>query len=189
MKSIVRKTKDNSGATIIMALLFMLVCVMISAVLIAQSGSVAGSIPAQREQQKAYLAVSSAIGFLKNDIENYRFDKDLGADSLEQINTEGGSGAIKPLLEAALDDEHPHKTGSFDLSCDVSDDLKVKVKYELNIGDDEKETMNYRIVLTCSSEAKESENALYSMEAKFKIESDETKDSYSKWVLSSISKG
>ena len=185
MKSIVRKTKDNSGATIIMALLFMLVCVMISVVLIAQAGSVAGSIPAQREQQKAYLAVSSAVDLLKNDIENYRFDKELGADSLEMISD--GSDAIKPLLEATLTG---YKQGSFLLNCEPYNDLKVKVDYELNMkGSDGKETKNYRIVLTCSSEAKESGKPLYSMKAKFIARSDETKDSYSKWVLSSISKG
>ena len=208
MKSIVRKTKDNSGATIIMALLFMLVCVMISTALIAASGSAARDVNNQREQQKAYLAVSSAIDIMRHDIENTKVYKKFNPEdpnSLLPIDEEEEAAFI-PLLQTALENAQSEENMKMEgalLTCDGpgADDLKVQFDFSMD-----KES--YKIVIKCRADKTDKEESstagensvtgeggqsdkkgkpLYSMTATFKKKY--YKDDYYTWKLSSITKG
>ena len=172
MKSIVRKTKDNSGVTIIMALLFMLVCVLVSTVLLATAGTASRDVSRQREQQQAYLAVSSAIDLMKNDIENCEFSEEQNA----VVVKDGGSpeeAAFIPLLDAAVEaaGKGSETTRSFEMKCG-KEKLDVQVSFKM--------TKTYRIKLTCSADDK------YKMTASFATS--ET-DGNRTWTLNSVSKG
>jgi len=175
MKSIARKTKDNSGATIIMALLFMLICVMVGAILLATAGTAARDVSHQRDQQKAYLAVSSAVSLLKSDIENCKFYKGYDPEKLEVRVSEKGA-AFTPLLKTALGNAKNGKDTdpvSFTLSC--GDVEKVYVDFSM--------TAKCRIEVTCT--AYKDEAKAYGMTAEFKKA---TCDDGFTWELASVEK-
>lgn len=176
MKSIIRKTKDNSGATIIMALLFMLICVMISTVLLATAGTASRDVSRQREQQRAYLAVSSAINVLKDEIESCKFSKNFDPDTL--VNTKTGSAPSLLLLKTALGNAKSEKATdtSFQLSCNGNEDLNVNVRFKMTEG--------CRIYLTCW--VGEESTPAYMMTATF---TKNLKEDYYTWSLKSLSKG
>lgn len=170
MKSIVRKTKDNSGVTIIMALLFMLVCVLVSTVLLATAGTASRDVSRQREQQQAYLAVSSAIDLMKNDIENCRY---IVKEEYAAVVDENKPAAFNSLLKdaAIAAGKGTETTRSFEMKCG-KEKLDVQVSFKM--------TKTYRIKLTCSADDK------YKMTASFATS--ET-DGNRTWTLNSVSKG
>jgi len=63
-----KKLNTNNGATMLMALLFMLVAVVVSVVTVTAAISATQTISKDREQQQAYLTVSSAAQFLREEI-------------------------------------------------------------------------------------------------------------------------
>ena len=74
MQTIRKKLHSNSGASMIMALLLMLVGVVTSAVIIAASLSAALHIKEDRAQQQAYLTVSSAAELIRDQLEAGKSD-------------------------------------------------------------------------------------------------------------------
>ena len=60
MQAIRRKLNSQRGASMLMALLLMLVGIMVSAVIISAATSAAVNKRSEKELQQAYLAVSSA---------------------------------------------------------------------------------------------------------------------------------
>ena len=180
MKSIVRKTKDNSGVTIIMALLFMLVCVLVSTVLLATAGTASRDVRRQRDQQQAYLAVSSAVDFIRNDICNckYQTDPEVQVSAISSAASE--EIAFGELLRTALLDPEREKrpyTNSFDLTVENKPGLDVTVQFSMD--------KNNAITVTCKSKNTEPGTG-YQMTARFRRHS--FNDSYT-WKLSSVSKG
>ena len=183
MKSMVRKTKDNSGATIIMALLFMLICVTVSTVLLAAAGTVSRDSRRQREQQQAYLTVSSAVNFINHDICSWRFLRDAAPPVV--VTDEGSTATFSSFLNAALQSDRSEKdyeTDPLHISVDGVSDLDVEAK--LTISDDG------MITVTCTaySDEKETEKA-YQMTAKLRKTEYEADANYDTWELSSVSKG
>lgn len=63
-----KKLNTSNGATMLMALLFMLVAVIVSVVTVTAAISATQTISKDREQQQAYLTVSSAALFLREQI-------------------------------------------------------------------------------------------------------------------------
>lgn len=61
MRQLREKLKSQSGASILMALLFLLVCMMVSASLLAAAVSNAGKYRSNRIEQQNYLMISSAM--------------------------------------------------------------------------------------------------------------------------------
>ena len=74
MHRIIKKLKNNSGASMVMALLLMLVGVMTSAVVTAAAINAAISVKEERAEQQAYLTVSSAATLIKDDMEAGKCD-------------------------------------------------------------------------------------------------------------------
>lgn len=70
MHRILKKLHSRSGASMMMALLLMLVALMVSAVIIAAAVSSASSVRADREEQQAYLTVSSAAELIRDELAN-----------------------------------------------------------------------------------------------------------------------
>lgn len=61
MKGLRKKLKDQSGASILLALLFFLLCCMVGASVLMAAVSNAGKIRSNRESQQEYLLLSSAL--------------------------------------------------------------------------------------------------------------------------------
>ena len=61
-----KKLKSGAGATILMALLFFLVAVMVSTVIISAAITATQTLRARREAQQAYLTCSSAAQYIRD---------------------------------------------------------------------------------------------------------------------------
>lgn len=61
MKGLQEKWKSQSGASIILALLFLLVCMMVAASILMAAVSNAGKLHSNRTEQQKYLTLSSAL--------------------------------------------------------------------------------------------------------------------------------
>ena len=70
MQAIRRKLNSQKGASMLMALLLMLVGIMVSAVIISAATSAAVNKRSEKEQQQAYLAVSSAAELVRDDFQS-----------------------------------------------------------------------------------------------------------------------
>lgn len=70
MQAIRRKLNSQRGASMLMALLLMLVGIMVSAVIISAATSAAVNKRSEKEQQQAYLAVSSAAELVRDDFQS-----------------------------------------------------------------------------------------------------------------------
>lgn len=70
MQTIRRKLNSQRGASMLMALLLMLVGIMVSAVIISAATSAAVNKRSEKEQQQAYLAVSSAAELVRGDFQS-----------------------------------------------------------------------------------------------------------------------
>lgn len=68
MNSLKRKLKSESGASIMLALLFFLICALAASVLLMAAVSNAGKIKSSRELHREYLAVSSAMELVCEDL-------------------------------------------------------------------------------------------------------------------------
>lgn len=64
MKALKKKWNSSRGATIFLALLFMLVCVMVGASVLAAAASNAGKSQINKDQQQDYYTVSSALNYV-----------------------------------------------------------------------------------------------------------------------------
>lgn len=70
MKRLRRKLHSSRGSSMILALALMLVCVMISSIILAAAASGSSRNAYRDEQQKAYLAISSATDLIMKDLES-----------------------------------------------------------------------------------------------------------------------
>lgn len=68
MRRMRRKWESQSGASILLALLFLLVCMMVSASVLMAAASNAGKIRSNYEEQQRYLALSSALRLVAGQI-------------------------------------------------------------------------------------------------------------------------
>ena len=66
MNAAQKKLKSGSGATILMALLFFLVAVMVSTVIISAAITATQTLRSRREAQQAYLTCSSAAQYIRD---------------------------------------------------------------------------------------------------------------------------
>ena len=78
MKKIFRKLGSNQGSSMILALLFMLVAMMVSHTILAASASAARSTLTQTDRQQAFLTVNSAAQMLKESVGSMgAYEKDV----------------------------------------------------------------------------------------------------------------
>lgn len=69
MKCVKRKLKSTSGASIIIALLFFLICCTVGVSVLAASKANAARMVSQRENERVYLAVRSEAQLIRDDLE------------------------------------------------------------------------------------------------------------------------
>ena len=70
MKQLNEKLRGQGGASILLALLFLLVCMMVGASVLMAAVSNAGKIRSNYDEQQKYMALSSALRLVAGEIEN-----------------------------------------------------------------------------------------------------------------------
>lgn len=116
MKGVVRKLRSTRGASIIIALLVLLICITAGAAALTAAGANAGRYTHLRTDQQRYLAVSSAAKLMRSELsgktftasavmeENKGVDPDSGALPFElELATRAYAGAFGPWLEDDLE--------------------------------------------------------------------------------------
>ena len=73
MKTLNRKLHSQHGASILLALLFLLVCMMAAASVLTAAVSNAGKIRSNYEEQQRYLALSSALRLVAGELEQAEY--------------------------------------------------------------------------------------------------------------------
>ena len=73
MEALRKKWKSSRGASILMALLFLLVCMMVGASVLMSAVSNAGKLKSNREEQQKYLTLSSALTLICDELENVEY--------------------------------------------------------------------------------------------------------------------
>lgn len=73
MEALKRKWNSSRGASILLALLFLLVCMMVGASVLAAAASNAGKIQSNKKEQQKYLTLSSAMSLLIDELESVEY--------------------------------------------------------------------------------------------------------------------
>ena len=148
MEKLLRKLHSQRGETMLMALLLFLVGVMVSAVILAAAISAESDAKAAREEQQAYLTVSSAAELFRDAIQSgsggYReiVTKTYSGTQLQGTKTEkqNASGpfseifnkVIPTLLKSPSTYQKP-----FTLSMDGLEDVTMELSIQPKQGDND----------------------------------------------------
>lgn len=73
MRELRKKLHSQSGASILLALLFLLACMMVGASVLTAAASNAGKIQSSYEEQQRYLALSSALRLVIDQLEEAKY--------------------------------------------------------------------------------------------------------------------
>lgn len=87
MKAVRQKLKSQQGASILLALLFFLICILVAVSLLMAAVSNAGKIRSNREEHQKHLAVSSALELVCDDFLTVTYTVTY---KFEKVNLEGG---------------------------------------------------------------------------------------------------
>lgn len=152
MEKLLKKLHSQRGETMLMALLLFLVGVMVSAVILAAAISAESDAKAAREEQQAYLTVSSAAELFRDSIQSgsggYReiVTKTYSGTQLQGTKTEkqNASGpfseifnnAIPTLLKSPSTYQKP-----FTLSMDGLEDVTMELSIQPKQGDNDQFTL------------------------------------------------
>lgn len=152
MGKILKKLHSQRGETMLMALLLFLVGVMVSAVILAAAISAESDAKAAREEQQAYLTVSSAAELfrdaIRSDSGGYReiVTETYSGTQLQGTKTEkqNASGpfseifnkVIPPLLKSPSTYQKP-----FTLSMDGLEDVTMELSIQPKQGDNDQFTL------------------------------------------------
>lgn len=152
MGKILKKLHSQRGETMLMALLLFLVGVMVSAVILAAAISAESDAKAAREEQQAYLTVSSAAELfrdaIRSDSGGYReivtktySDAQLQGTKTEKQNASGPfseifNNVIPTLLKSPSTYQKP-----FTLSMDGLEDVTMELSIQPKQGDNDQFTL------------------------------------------------
>lgn len=91
MNRLKQKLKSESGASILLALLFFLICALVAAAVLMAAVSNAGKIKSNQEMHQKYLAVSSALELVCDDLlsAEYRGQYTVEVTKTQVTNDEG----------------------------------------------------------------------------------------------------
>lgn len=73
MEALKKKLKSSGGASLLIAMLFMLVCMMAGASIFMAADANASKVASNRDEQQKYLAVSSALNLLVDELTSVEF--------------------------------------------------------------------------------------------------------------------
>jgi len=89
MRSVREKLHSSSGASLALALVFLLFCLMVGAVVLTAAASNVGRIRHQKDSQQDYLTVSSAARLLREELEGLTYT--TGERRIVDEGPEGGT--------------------------------------------------------------------------------------------------
>lgn len=105
------KLKSNTGATLLMALIFFLLCAVCGAVILTAGSSASGRIAGLAESEQEYYSVASAAGVLEDAINGQGFQVYTENPGIEYPQyTQQPDGELAPILNAAI--ESVYKNGN-----------------------------------------------------------------------------
>lgn len=96
MDAVRRKLTSRKGASLLLALLFLLICSMVSASILMAATSNAGKQHSNRQEHQNYLAISSAVNLLCTELTEAEYK---GGYSCKQVTGEGGINT-KTIIQA-----------------------------------------------------------------------------------------
>ncbi len=109
MKRARAKLKSNSGASMVIALLFLLLCLTIGAIVLSAASASAGRLRTSRANQQNYLTVSSAADLLRDKLSGFKF---TGVEK-SVYNSKGGTTTLPaPTYTYASSDALPTLIGN-----------------------------------------------------------------------------
>lgn len=91
MKKIGEKLRSESGASILLALLFFLLCAMVGASVLMAAASNAGKSRSNREEQQKYLTLSSALQLVCDELTAARYTANFDCIKTEPVMKNDGT--------------------------------------------------------------------------------------------------
>lgn len=88
LERLCKKLKSSQGASILMALLFLLVCMMVASSLLMAAVSNAGKIQSDRTEQQKYLTLSSALRLVCGELEKLEYTGQYQHDEWSVVTEE-----------------------------------------------------------------------------------------------------
>lgn len=117
MGSIRDKLRSQRGASILLALLFFLVCAMVGASVLMAAASNAGKSRSSREEQQKYLTLSSAMQLVCDELTaaeySAEFVRTKTEEVLKTIVTENGSYSVHDYYKYYYEQKSGSYTGGF----------------------------------------------------------------------------
>lgn len=152
MEKLLRKFHSQRGETMLMALLLFLVGVMVSAVILAAAISAESDAKAAREEQQAYLTVSSAAELFRDAIQSgsggYReiVTKTYSGTQLQGTKTEkqNASGPFSEIFNNVIPTLLTSPTTfrkTYTLSMDGLEDVTMELSIQPKQGDNDQFTL------------------------------------------------
>lgn len=139
MNSIKRKMKSTGGASIIIALLFFLICSAVGVSVLVAAKANASRIVSQRESERSYLAVRSAAMLMREKLEKTQEKPfaeceekyDTGKLTWEQLTSDNQNPSfwkeIENALFALMKEDEDAKTCTFTIQAENMPDVTAKV--------------------------------------------------------------
>ena len=141
MQAIRRKLNSQRGASMLMALLLMLVGIMVSAVIISAATSAAVNKRSEKEQQQAYLAVSSAAELVRDDFQSLtgRYKDVTTTTTKDTIKATCAVGDMINDIGAWFIDVNTTSTyaKTYTFSVDGYEDVSAEILVSVGTGSDE----------------------------------------------------
>ena len=167
MYAIRKKLNDSGGASMLMALLLLLLAMMVSIVLLTAAVSSAKTIRNEREQQQAYLTVSSAVALVRDSV--------LGGSGSYTVTTktiykksnytdlygsptkesEDASGNFSSILNEAIEKVMNDPESTYTSACSIQDAdgryAEVRADFTLSAEESEADADTYYILTVACS--------------------------------------
>lgn len=121
-----KKVKNNSGATILMALLLILLATAVGAAVLTAAVSAARHLRSDREAQQNYLTVSSAAELIRDSINGQRYERTLKAWRSTTIDKATGEKIVREgrTLEEKPNPLFPGPMGAWLSACIANSENK-----------------------------------------------------------------
>lgn len=122
-----KKCKSTSGASIFIALFFLLLCAMAGSVILTAASTSSGSLSNLKNNEQSYYTVSSAAKLLRKEIEGEKYSRYQIFSENNQLITDGyynvPEKGMKDLLKKAIDQVFKSQSPDFT----YSDTLIIKL--------------------------------------------------------------
>lgn len=172
---LLKKWKNTSGATILIALFFLLLCSLAGAVVLTASSTSSGRLSNLKKNEQSYYTLSSTAKLLKKEIEGEKYSRyqiyltkenqpvDDGYNEIPQNELKGILiKAADYIFEAGLNDEDVYYMDTLTIQVsdpnikDVQAEFMMDAQYNITIEMSlEKSTCIYKVSAVLSEQQKE----------------------------------